>query len=115
MTRLELGGLVLELTPEQVEEAREQLAVDAPIAAAPLSVREVAKRIGKSVDFVYGHAQELGGQKVGGAWLFDGAQLRSERQRGAPSQSRGSAPPRQRRRGKHNGSPTLEPRGSKPL
>lgn len=105
MTRLELAGLVLELTPEQVEEAREQLGVSTPPEqTGPLDVHAVAKRIGRSRDFVYSHARELGGRKVGGVWVFGldaapvpaepGAAQRPTRRRG---QTRRKSPTRRRR------------------
>lgn len=109
MTRLELGGLVLELTPEQVDEAREQLGVQAP-AADPLDVKGMAARIGRSPDFVYDHAGELGGEKIGGCWVFG---LDCPRPAQPPEPNRAHPRPRQRRR--QGQAATLELRGSKPL
>lgn len=35
-----------------------------------LSVKDVAEYLGKSVDWVYDHAEEIGGVKRGGSWFF---------------------------------------------
>jgi hypothetical protein len=74
MTRLELGGLVLELTDEQADEARRQLGIDRP-SVGPVDLATAAEVLGCSRDFLYDHAPEYGGWKVGSRWKFDPARL----------------------------------------
>ncbi|MBU4521975.1 MAG: helix-turn-helix domain-containing protein, partial [Pseudodesulfovibrio sp.] len=35
-----------------------------------LTVKDVADYLGKSVDWVYDHAEDIGGVKRGGSWFF---------------------------------------------
>lgn len=102
MTRLELGGVVLELTPEQVAEAREQLGVEAP-APGPLDVKGAAATLGVHVEWIREHAAELGGWKVSpekpkSPWRFDRAQLEQRRQASDRGEAERPKPQRQRRR-----------------
>jgi hypothetical protein len=113
MRRLKVGDLCLELSEAQVEELREQLEIDVLAPATPLNVKAVATRIGRSTDYVYDHAAELGGRKVGGVWLFDIDRLHRGNE-GEASAKAPMAPPR-RRQPRQRGSSTLAVRGSKPV
>lgn len=115
MRRLRVGDLCLELSDAQVQEVRDQLEVDVP-APAPLDVKAVAARLGRSRDYVYDHAEELGGRKVGGVWLFDVERL--HRGDGNEAVSKKFDTPKAgagRRRPRRRGSSSLAVRGSKPL
>ena len=59
--------MTLSLTPEGVEFFREQLGIE---DQTWLTVKQAAAKLGVSVDAVYGHAEDLGGRKVGGIWRF---------------------------------------------
>jgi excisionase family DNA binding protein len=126
--RIEVAeGFVLELSPERFEELRQLQNVKGvlhlPNVQAPthlLSTEEVAKRIGMSRDYVYRHAEELGGQKFGSQWRFPPERpnsqtsviLRSPKQGEANRQT--SATPRPRRITKAGKAPLLEVRGEAP-
>ena len=56
---------------------------DKPVNATPkdnsskkiLTAKDVASLIGKSISWVYEHAEALGGVKVGGTWLFPSEEM----------------------------------------
>lgn len=114
-----VAGLVLELSDAQVDELREQLAIErvprgeSPTERRALDVKGMAAKIGRSVDFVYDHARELGGEKIGGVWVFD-RDSRSPVSAGADEADLADASPRRRQRTRHRGA-SLAIRGSKPL
>lgn len=95
--RVEVGGVVLDLTDDQVEDLRAQLGVE-PIDGGPamIDTAEAARRLGFSVDYVREHAIELGGRKLSegpkAPWRFDPANL------GAPEERPSPPPPSHRRR-----------------
>ena len=62
--RVEIGDVALDLTSEQVESLREQLAVD-PVDDKMISAAEAARRLGVDRDWVYAHADELGAERLG--------------------------------------------------
>jgi hypothetical protein len=72
------GGAVLDVTPEVAEDLRRQLSVHSP-GCELVDAAAAAKQLGVSRVFVYEHARELGGQKVGcgpkAPWRFDPAGL----------------------------------------
>lgn len=47
-----------------------------------LTPREISRILGKSVRWVYDHAAELGGVKIGSSWIFTEGGLRDALQRG---------------------------------
>jgi len=110
LTRVKVAGLVLELSDAQVAELREQLAIEQVSDQRALDVKGMAARIGRSVDFVYDHARDLGGEKIGGVWVFD-----PDKRPGAEASDTPDPQPRSRRqRGRRRGA-SLAIRGSKPL
>jgi hypothetical protein len=60
--------LVVEATARRVVEL---LAAGAPLSGSLVDAAEVARALGVARRFVYRHAVQLGGQKVGGVWRFD--------------------------------------------
>lgn len=79
-------ALTVQLTDEQIEILAEQVAdlLDRRRAGAPLvDATRVAEALGVSRDYVYEHAGELGGRKVGAGdrprWRFDLDQARAAR------------------------------------
>lgn len=76
--------MTLSLTPEGVEFFREQLGIE---DQTWLTVKQAAAKLGVSVDAVYGHAEDLGGRKVGGIWRFP-PDLRPLREPEEPKSSR---------------------------
>ena len=37
----------------------------------PMKAKEIARRLGKSISWVYANGHHLGGAKIGGAWIFE--------------------------------------------
>lgn len=124
---LRRGLVIPDLTSEEVEEIRRQLdeEIDAEVAAreeradaeALIDASEMARRLGRSRDFVYDHADELGAIRYGDGprsrLLFDPANLR------APSPPAVALPqespsPRRRRRPQRSTGKLLEVRGEYP-
>lgn len=110
MTRLELSGLVLELTDEQVEEARRQLGVDRP-SGGLVDLATAAEVLGCSRDFLYDHAPEYGGRKVGARWKFDRRRLERAGDNERPSTAAAEETHKPRRRRRKKGARLLEVRG----
>lgn len=112
--RIEIAGLAIDLTDDQVADLRRQLGVGPPTETL-LDAAAVAKRLGISRETVYARAVELGGQKIGNGpkapWRFDPAKLSPaspEQQVSAPKPK----PQRRRRQPKRSG--ILEIRGDSP-
>jgi hypothetical protein len=89
---VDVGGVRMDLTDDQVADLRRQLTIpdeeiDAEVAAreergdeeAYIGTAEAARRLGRSAEFVRDHAEELGGWRVGSGpkapWNFDPANL----------------------------------------
>ena len=124
--RLTIGELVLELTEAQEAEVREQLGESKsrthPGFEQPesmLDVAEVAERLRVSRDYVYAHARDLGGEKLGTSpkapWRFNPNTLGP----GTRSDSSGSSDPklsepRRRQRKAGGGATLLAVRGAAP-
>jgi hypothetical protein len=63
---VEVGDVRLDLTDEQVEGLRSQLAVEPPATGDELiDAAEVGRLLGCSRDHVYAHADELGAVRIG--------------------------------------------------
>jgi hypothetical protein len=63
--RIEIGEVRLDLSDDQVESLRRQLAVWRPETTGLLDAAQVAQQLGVSREWVYSHAEELGGQRIG--------------------------------------------------
>lgn len=113
--RVNVGGVALDLTDDQVEDLRWQLGVVTG-GSDLIDAAAVAKCLGVSREHVYEHAEELGGQKIGNGpkshWRFDPAKLRSPEVTGGEVPARG--PSSRRQVSRRSGSPLLEVRGSDP-
>lgn len=83
-----------------------------------LPAKQVAHTVGKSLRWVYAHAHQLGGLKVGGSWIFTRANLERalslqgqppppEPARPMPAPSRGRPRARQSRARPQNVEPEL--------
>lgn len=105
--RVQIGDVALDLTDEQVESLRAQLAVEARTSDDGLiDAAEVARRLGYSRDYVYAHADELGVVRGGTGprprLRFDPAALAARPDTSAGSAGRDAQsppePPRPRRR-----------------
>lgn len=112
--RIDLAGIAIDLTDDQVADLRRQLSVPDP-GEGMVDAAALAKRLGVSREHVYAHAKEFGGVKLGNGprarWRFDPARLeqaRPERQAVAPQ------PKRQGRRRQPKRSGLLEIRGDSP-
>ncbi|MBN9623079.1 MAG: hypothetical protein J0H06_09020 [Actinobacteria bacterium] len=78
--RISVRGGVFDLAPEEVDDLREQLSVEAVTDGHRLlSTSEAAALLGKSEDFCRQHAAALGGRKLTDSpkarWVFDPATL----------------------------------------
>lgn len=86
ITRLEMGNLYRCLTrrliqiydEQRLQEKIRHQGLDSALSSAvesqghpkPLRVRDLAKRLQKSAKWIYAHAGELGGTRVGRSWIF---------------------------------------------
>jgi len=110
--RVQIGNVALDLTADQVEDLRQQLAVE---VTEKLDAAAVAKRLGVSREYVYDHAEELGGERLGSGpkspWRYDPAKLE-----GANSTVPADIPARPTRRRRREGAAAglLEIRGMSP-
>jgi hypothetical protein len=78
--RVEVGGLALELTDDQVVDLRQQLGVEMSTNVDGLiDSAAAAKLLGVSAEYVREHAVELGGRKLNDSskapWRFDPAKI----------------------------------------
>ncbi len=76
--KVEIAGLSIDLTTEQEEDLRRQLDVRRPESTGRLlTAAQLAAQLDVSREYVYSHAEELGGQKLGdgyrGRWRFPAA------------------------------------------
>jgi hypothetical protein len=114
--------VTIELTGEQVTDLLAQLGVADPVHSRPsgqesggciglLTAAEVAKRLNIGREFLYDHAAEYGGFKVGREWRFDPAKITK-----TPSSAEGVSrvAPRRRAVSVRDNSPLLEVRGDSP-
>jgi hypothetical protein len=141
--KVEIGGVTFELTPGQVESLCLQLGAgrgcnrihgvsrqlgdpvlerrrqggDSPRL---LDAATVAQRLGVSREYVYSHARELGGRKLGNGpkapWRFDPAGLVQDDLGAVPHQTSSKPPPKPKRnaRRRGGGDDLLEIRGERP-
>lgn len=121
--RIEVGELTLDLTDEQAASLRAQLSVPAR-EREWLTADELAEHLGVSREFVYAHADELGGRRIGNGpkprWRFppsDFSQPRNMRTHNsgpARPDPRAKPEPPKRRRRKRGGAKLLAVRGPSP-
>jgi hypothetical protein len=57
-----------------------------------LTPKDIAQRLKKSERWVYTHADELGGAKIGGSWFFTEGRIEDALQRKRKIQGRGNLP-----------------------
>jgi hypothetical protein len=110
---VEVGGIRLDLTDEQVADLRRQLGVEAPVSQW-IDATEAARRLGVSRDYIYAHADALGAKRLGDGpkarLRFNVAKLAAPGER-AGSEAKPNAPKRRQRK---VGVPLLEVRGTRP-
>ena len=91
MRRLEVGGLVLEVTDDQVADLRRQLggSSDQVSDGSLVDSAAAARLMGVSPEYARDHAVELGGVKLGkgpkARWRFDPAKLKGGQNSAEPS------------------------------
>jgi hypothetical protein len=119
----------MDLTDDQVDDLRRQLGVapPAPSTGELLDAASVAELLSVSRDYVYSHAAELGGEKLGDGprprWRFDPARVAAARSESVDAGAddevlEPSSPPvgtaRRRPRATPGGAPLLAVRGDGP-
>ncbi len=118
--RVEIGQVILELTEEHVEALRHQLGVRHPeVGGELLTASQLAQRLGVSREYVYQHATELEGQRLGsgsrGRWRFPATAASMAASTGkTPCQTESKTKTAKRRTRSAASVPLLEIRGSRP-
>jgi hypothetical protein len=114
--RITVGEIVMDLTEAQISDLRRQLS--APVSSSLIDAAAAADALGVSREYVYDHAEELGGVKIGGGpkgrWRFDQAKLGFPEVKSSPSTGEGLPPSRSRRRRQPGADGLLQVRGGTP-